>query len=337
MSTQTQPSEHETDENDIVSVVETNTELLYSQDRALIDMQIATAKQYPRNVAECIEEAIAVATMDAETAVSCNYTIPRANKIITGGSVHLAKILVQTWGNIKAGARVVATDDKHVISQAICYDLQKNVSITLEVKRSIVQNEYKNGQRTGNLIRMSDEMITITGNACNSIALRNAIFSVIPKNVVGKVYQSAIEVITGDVSTDEKLAKRRAEVFEFMRTAFGVTDSELLKFVGKTGLRGVTKMDLVALYGVAQAIRDNETSIETAFRPGKKRPTAKDPEVAKAFQETQRAEIKKAVDKFSEQIKPDDRVWIDKVIKNKTVGSYTKTLLFLEQFKTQLK
>ncbi len=330
-----QDKELKIDEVEQVAVLEEqNMELIYSKD-SLIDIQIATAQERPRNILACLEEAITIATMDLETAIACNYSFPRGGKIITGESIGLAKIMVQTWGNFRAGARVIGTDDKHVIAQAIAFDLQKNSSVTLEVKRSIMQHERVNGKRNGNLVRMSEDMITVVGNACASIALRNAVFTVIPGNITRKVYQAAIEVITGDCSTDDKLEKRKTQVFETMRTAFSVSNYEILKFLGKENIKSVTKIDLVSLYGVSQAIKDNEITIETAFRSGKK-PKAKDPEIAKAHHATQHAQIKKLVEKFGEKIPERDRGWINKVVEKKTSNSYTKTILYFDDLEKSL-
>ena len=63
-------------------------------ERASVDSQVATAKQYPRNITRSINNSIAMATMDNDTAQSCGYALPRGGKPITGPSVHLAKIIV---------------------------------------------------------------------------------------------------------------------------------------------------------------------------------------------------------------------------------------------------
>ena len=121
------------------------------------------------------------------TAQSCGYALPRGGKPITGPSVHLAKLIVSNWGNVRAEAKVVQITDKQVISRGTCWDLENNVATAFEVRRSIVG---KGGQR------YSDDMITVTGNAANAIAYRNAVFSVIPKAVTDKVYQAAQHFIT---------------------------------------------------------------------------------------------------------------------------------------------
>jgi hypothetical protein len=264
------------DQNEIVKVEEGNIEVIYQQDKATIDMQIATAKAYPRNVKRSTENALAIVTLDKETASTCTYSVPRQGKAITGASVHLAKILAQTWGNMRIEAKVIATDLKHVTSQAVAFDLENNLAIKVEVKRSIVG-------KTG---RFNDDMITVTGNAANAIALRNAILSVIPKGVVDKVYNAAKQTITGDVSDKNKLISRRKQVFDGLRDTYNLTDAEILVVVGKASIDHVTPDDLVVLIGVGQAIKDGDTTVEMAFKTdasktAHKTPTAEDVKIKK--------------------------------------------------------
>lgn len=234
-----------------------NTDLTYQQDKAAIDMQISTAKAYPRSVKRAVDNSIVVVTMDVETAQTCSYSLPRGNKTITGASVHLAKILAQNWGNLRVEAKVVAIDQKHITSQAVAFDLENNLAIKVEVKRSICDKYGK---------RFSDDMVTMTGNAANSIALRNAVLSVIPKAIVDKVYNEAKKTITGDISDKTKLMAKRKQVMDGFREVYGVSEAEVLKVIGKASVEHIDSDNLVTLIGLAQAIKDGDTSVEDAFR-----------------------------------------------------------------------
>lgn len=245
---------------DLVVIEEVGGEVIYQQDRAQIDIQISTAKAFPRNIKRAIENSITIVTMDKETAATCTYSVPRGGKAITGPSVHLAKILAQNWGNLRIEAKVVGIDAKHITSQAVCFDLENNLAIKVEVKRSIMT-------KTG---RMNDDMITVTGNAGNSIALRNSVLSVIPKAIVDKVYGEAKSKITGDVSDKTKLLARRKQVIDGLKDTYSLTESEILSAVGKVSIDHITPDDLVVLIGLGTAIKDGDTNIETAFRKGAK-------------------------------------------------------------------
>lgn len=273
-------------------------ELIYQQDKAQIDTQIATAKTYPRDIQQCVADSISTVTMDMETAHTCSYALPRGGKTISGPSIHLALILAQNWGNLRIEAKVASIDNKTITSQAVCFDLQKNIAIKVEVKRSIMT---KNG-------RMNDDMITVTGNAANSISLRNAILKVIPKAVVDKVSNSAKQLITGDISDETKLIKKRKSVLEGFKNSYGVTEKEVLEVLGKPATANITADDLVTLIGYAQSIKDGDSTADLIFRAKKINDNTKVDKVdtTKLRVKIAQAKTKEALDKLKKDISDDD-------------------------------
>lgn len=227
-------------------------------ERANVDSQVATAKQYPRNIRRSIDNSMVMATMDAETAQSCGYALPRGGKPVTGPSVHLAKIIVSNWGNMRTEAKVVQITDKQIISRGTAWDLETNVASAFEVRRSIVDKHGK---------RYSDDMITVTGNAANSIAYRNAVFAVIPKAVVDKVYKAAQKAITGDLSDEEKLIKRRSEAINYFNDIWGISEEEVVKLCGKQTVNQIRAEEIALLLGMAQSLKDGDTSVEELMKP----------------------------------------------------------------------
>lgn len=227
-------------------------------ERANVDSQVATAKQYPRDLTRCINNSIVMATMDYETAQSCGYALPRGGKPITGPSVHLAKLLVSNYGNIRAEAKISKITDKRVISRGTCWDLENNVATAFEVGRSIVG---KNGKR------FSDDMITVTGNAASSIAYRNAVFSVIPKAITNKVYQAAQHFITGDLSDEEKLVARRKKCIDFFKDEYGITEQEVVMLCGKQTINQIKAEQIALLLGITQSLKDGDTTVDELMKP----------------------------------------------------------------------
>ena len=230
-------------------------------ERANVDSQVATAKQYPRDISRSVNNSIAMATMDYATAQSCGYALPRGGKPITGPSVHLAKLIVSNWGNMRAEAKVVQITDKQVISRGTCWDLENNVATAFEVRRSIVG---KNGKR------FSDDMITVTGNAANSIAYRNAVFSVIPKAITDKVYQAAQHFITGDLSDEEKLVARRKKCIDFFKDEYGITENEVVMLCGKQTVNQIKADQIALLLGITQSLTDGDTTVDELMKPYRK-------------------------------------------------------------------
>src|SRR6185369_3899928 len=77
--------------------------------RAEIDIQVATAKRYPRQLSKVKSDMMGFATLDQETAEACFYSLPRGGKTIQGPSVRLAEIALSTFGNCRAGTRIIHT------------------------------------------------------------------------------------------------------------------------------------------------------------------------------------------------------------------------------------
>lgn len=231
-------------------------------ERANVDSQVATAKQYPRDVRRCVDNSIVMATIDKKTAQSCGYALPRGGKMLTGPSVHLAKLIVRNWGNIRAEAKVVQITDKQVVSRGTCWDLENNVATAFEVRRSIIG-------KTGH--RFSDDMITVTGNAANAIAYRNAVFSVIPKTVVDKVYESTQKYIIGDISDDDKLLTRRKNCIDFFKNEYGISEEEVVKLCGKQTVNQIKTEQIALLIGITQAITDGDTTVDELMAPFRKK------------------------------------------------------------------
>ena len=245
-------------------------------ERANIDIQVSTAKQYPRSISRCANNAVALVTMDKDTAQSCGYALPRGGKPITGPSVHLAKIIAQQYGNLRAEAKVVEITDKHVVSRGTAWDLENNYAVSFEVRRSIVG---KNGNR------FSDDMITVTGNAANSIAYRNAIFGIVPKSITDRAYKAAQHLITGDLSDEEKLIKRRDGAIKHFTDTYGITEEEVIKLCGKHTVNQIQADEIALLLGFAQSLKDGDTTVEELMAPFRKGKAKTKGASAKSFDE----------------------------------------------------
>lgn len=253
-----------------------SAQTLDATERATVDSQVATAKMYPRNLKRSIDNSIVMATMDMETAQSCGYALPRGGKPIMGPSVHLAKIIVSNWGNVRTEAKVTQITDKQVIARGTCWDLENNVASAFEVRRSIIGSK-------GN--RFTDDMITVTGNAACSIAYRNAVFSVIPKAVTDKVYLAAQRTVTGDLSSEEKLLKRRNDCVSFFLNEYGITEDELVKLCGKQTANQIRNEEILLLTNTYQALRDGDTTVDELMKPIRESKEAKRAAVAAAVAE----------------------------------------------------
>lgn len=221
--------------------------------RAEIDIQIATAKRYPRSVMAFKHQALEGATLDEETAGTMFYALPRDGKMIEGPSVRLAEVVGSAWGNLRYGARIVDVSDRFVTAQGAAFDLEKNIACTVEVKRRITDRKGR---------RFTEDMVTVTQNAACSIALRQAIFKVVPFAYVKGIYDSARETAIGKALSMEQRRQRAIEWFGKL----GIKPEKLLKLLGRKGFEDVSVDDLVKLRGITTALQDGEMTLETLLQ-----------------------------------------------------------------------
>jgi hypothetical protein len=220
--------------------------------KAEIDVQISTAKAFPRSLKMFQDRAMSMATLSEEIAASCAYALPRGGKSLDGPSVRLAEIVCSAYGNIRSGARVIANDGKTITAQGICHDLETNNCVTVEVKRKITDKLGKT---------FNEDMQVVTGNAACAIAYRNAVFKVVPGALVQDVYEKAKEVARG---TAETLVKRREKAVNYFRE-LGVKDNQMCEVLGVKKIEDIDLDKLSVLTGMRSAIKNGETTIKDLF------------------------------------------------------------------------
>ncbi len=107
----------------------------------------------------------------------------------------------------------------------------------------------------------SHDIQTLTGNAASSIALRNAIFKVIPKALIDRVYEKAVKYAVGDQKT---LSTHRSKAFAWYRKR-GVDHTKILKFFNKNNMEDLTLNELEKLQGIATFIKEGFVELDKAF------------------------------------------------------------------------
>lgn len=244
--------------------METETEVVGRQEievasveaisRAEIDMQISTAKKFPRSIAECKRRALSLATISREMAEQCWYSLRRDGKVIEGPSIRLAEIVASTWGNLRIQGLIVGEDAKFVTARGVCHDLETNVAMCVETRRRITRRD---GSRYG------EDMVMTTANAATSIAVRNAIARTIPRPYIDEILKGAQDVALGEGKT---LPQRRKDMLShFQKHKIG--PERIADAVGKGDVDDITLSDIAYLIGVANAIRDGDVKPHEAFPP----------------------------------------------------------------------
>lgn len=231
-------------------------EIVQAQEKAAIDVQIATAKAYPRHLPTVLNRIQTYATMDEETAEDCFYALRRAGaggqQIIEGLSVRMAEIIASAWGNMRVKTSIIANDGKTITAEGVCLDLETNVAVSVEVKRRITDKQGRT---------YSEDMQVVTGNAASAIAFRNAVLKVVPKAVVKKVVSEVKQVALGK-SLDLETSRQNMLAY-FAK--LGVTEDMIYIYLGITKREEIDTEMVFELRGVANAIKEGTTSVAETF------------------------------------------------------------------------
>lgn len=284
-------------DNEIIEVKQ--ADMLTAINRAEVDIQIATAKQYPRDVNAVLNKIATYATMDRETAEDCFYVLRRKDAngqdaVIEGLSVRMAEIIAGAWGNLRVQTRIIGNDGRMITAQAVCHDLETNFAVSKEVKRSIMT---KKGYT------YSQDMQVVTGNAAASIALRNAVLTVIPKAVTKRIINEVRKVALGQ-SID--LETSRQNIIAYFGK-MGVTQQQILDHLGIKDLKEIDQQAVFELRGTANAIKEGTTTVQETFvRPAAEAKKQADGEkAAKSAQDKAAAAIAQATDKAAAGVDPE--------------------------------
>lgn len=232
-------------------------DMLSAINRAEVDVQIATAKMYPRDIESALNKIATYATMDKETAEDCFYVLRRKgsngqDSVIEGLSIRMAEIIAGAWGNIRVQTRIIGNDGKVITAQAICHDLETNFAVSKEVKRRITD---KYGRT------YSEDMQVVTGNAAAAIAFRNAVLSVIPKAVTKRVINEVRKVALGQ-SIDVETARQNCIANYAKR---GVSEKMICEYLCIKSIAEIDKQKLFQLRATLTAINEGTTTIEETF------------------------------------------------------------------------
>lgn len=226
--------------------------------KAQIQCAYMMALQCPRSYFTA-EQAVVKACENPLFAEKCEYKLPRGGTMISGPTIRLAELIRREWRNIFTTERVMHDDERQMIIQVTAIDLETNSIETAEVivPKTVERKYVKDGQeilseRENSLgkkvytVRATDSEVDMTRKAMISKALRNAIFRLVPAELVQVALATARQTIARADAADPKDATRRLIVcFEEQ----GVSIEKIEKFIGHT-LEKSTTADVKKLRGL---------------------------------------------------------------------------------------
>lgn len=274
--------------NDVVRI--DSAAALEALNRSEIDVQVSTAKRYPRVIDDSLKRIEAIATVNRETAEECFYALPRDGKTIDGPSIRFAEIVATCWGNLRVATQIIGNDGRMITARGICHDLETNVAFSSEVKRKITGRDGRT---------FSEDMQVVTGNAAAAIAARNAIFKCVPKAVLSTVAETIRKRAIGDAD-DSKIPERREKCLAFFEKQ-GVTEEMILNYLELDNADAIGAEELFKLTSLKNAVKEGTTTFKSALidpfnnakkkQEGAKKMTAAQSKVAEAMKANAAEEV----------------------------------------------
>ena len=271
-------------ETEVITV--SGSDMLEAINRSEVDIQVATAHRFPRDIEKCRANILALAAMDDTIAYNCFYHLERKDKdgnksVIEGPSIRLAEIIAASWKNLRIAARIIGNDGKTITAQGVCHDLETNVAYSVETKRSIL---------TSKGYTYSQDMQVVVGNAAAAIALRNAICKVVPavliNSCIKSIQQKALEHIK-----QQGVGSQWTQWLGFMQGTYKLTEKDILDYLGRKDGSEVTAEDIQKLAGAYNAIKESTTTVEEVFKKSKEQKS-----IAKQVEQQAAASKQKAED-----------------------------------------
>lgn len=231
-------------------------------ERASIDVQIRTAHEFPRSMAEFKRKALDMVSIDQETAASCIYRRPVGKvknkatgaweeKIAEGMSIRMAEIVGACYGNLRVMSMIVEQTPMYVKCRAVAHDLESNFLNASEVIESTVDsngNPYSPRQRI------------VSAKAALKKASRDATFSVVPRALCKPLMREALKIEAGG----RTLEQRRAAAGDWIKS-LNIDEKRVFSAIGIKGLADMGEDELSTLLGLRTAINDKDATIDETF------------------------------------------------------------------------
>ena len=229
------------------------------QSRAVAEVQAAiyVARQFPREIGRA-RNTMQAACQSMALAGKAFYRFPRSGGAVEGSTIHLAKALAQSFGNLQYGVTELRRDDDYRQSemQAWAWDVENN---TRHVLTFIVPHARFAKGKVEALIDLRD----IYENNANNGArrLREAIFATLPDWFIEEAEDLCRQTLNNG---DGKPLPERIEGAVQVFAGLGITADRLEQKLGRKRDQW-TGPDIAQLLITHKSIQRREIAIEDEF------------------------------------------------------------------------
>jgi len=226
--------------------------------RAAQEVQAAmvVAQKFPRDENRAFSK-IMTSCQRLKLAEAATYSYPRGGQQIKGPSIHLAKAMAKSWGNLDFGIRELENKNGESVVETFCWDLESNVRET-KVFTVAHERHTKKGTKTLTDPRDVYELVANMG----SRRLRACILGIIPGDIVDSAVEKCYETMRKG-GGDKPLADRVREMVLWFDTK-GI-DKKLLEKRLRHNIEAIDESELVDLRMIANSLSNGAAKREDYF------------------------------------------------------------------------
>lgn len=226
-----------------------------SREVARVKGQVFMAKQFPRDEVQALQR-ITNACKRPALAEVATYSFPRGNQTVSGPSIRLAEVLIQSWGNADFGfvelERTPSAQGKagNSVVEAYAWDLENNTrrSTTFTVQHS------RDTKRGVQVLTDERDIYEMVANQA-SRRVRGCILQLIPADIVDAAVDECRQTRQADMGDPAKLQARIKKLIDRL-AAFKVTEPMLSKYFGGRLRTQWTSADVEKLIEIGTSISD---------------------------------------------------------------------------------
>lgn len=231
-------------------------DMAVSREAQEVQMAMFAAKRFPRDEVSAYNR-ILRDCQRSSLAEKAMYEYPKGGQMITGPSIHLARVLARGWGNLDSGFKVLEQNARESTVMSYCWDLETNYRETKVFTVPHIR-ETKKGAKP---LTDSREIYELIANQA-SRRERACILSVIPSDVVDAAVGQCGTTLAG--KSKMPLVDMIRVLVKNFQEQFGVTSEMLETYIG-CKKEAFSQQSVIRLKNVYNTLRDGSASVEQYF------------------------------------------------------------------------
>lgn len=220
-----------------------------------VQASVLMARRFPRDEMRATDR-ILQACARPMLAENASYAFKRGKMLVTGPSIHLARVIAGTWGNIQYGIREISQEDGISTVEAFAWDLETNTRASRLFK---VRHTRFSNDRGFTDLKDPRDIYELTANY-GARRLRACILELIPDDVIEAAQKQCDITLKQRAIAGPEQIEKMIEAFK----EFGVSREMLDRRLGCT-IEKATAAQIVPLKRVYASLRDGMGKIEDFF------------------------------------------------------------------------